>query len=68
MPFGFFLSLGFRRGARHSGTLVLAIAIGGLMSLSLEFAQYYVPGRVTSFSDVATNTLGWCWAVSPRWP
>ena len=28
------------------------------MSLSMELAQYYVPGRVTSFSDLATNTLG----------
>ena len=57
-PLGCFLSLCFRRGPRHSGTLVLAVAIGGLMSLGLELAQDDIPGRVTSFSDLATNTLG----------
>jgi VanZ family protein len=58
MPFGFFLSLCFWRGPLHSGTFVLAIAIGSLMSLSMELAQYYIPGRVTSLSDLVTNTLG----------
>jgi VanZ family protein len=58
LPLGFFLSLCLRRGPRHSGTLVLAIAISSLMSLSMELAQYYIPGRVTSFNDLATNTLG----------
>jgi VanZ family protein len=53
MPFGFFFSLGSR-----TGTLILATAAGGAMSLCLELAQYYDPGRVTSFSDFATNTLG----------
>ena len=28
------------------------------MSLGLELARSYIPGRVTSFSDLATNTLG----------
>ena len=36
------------------------------MSLSMELAQYYVPGRVTSFSDLATNTLGMAAGQSRR--
>jgi VanZ family protein len=58
MPLGFSLSLCFRRGQRRSGTFILVISIGSLMSLSVELAQYYIPGRVTSFNDLATNTLG----------
>jgi VanZ family protein len=53
-PFGFFFCLGRRR----IGRLILTTATGSVMSLCLELAQFYDPGRVTSFSDFATNTLG----------
>ena len=58
MPIGFFFVLGLHRGTRHGSTLFFATLIGGLMSLTMELAQYYVPGRDTSFNDFATNTLG----------
>jgi VanZ family protein len=58
MPFGCLISLCLRRGSRRRGTVVLAVAIGSLLSLGMELTQYYIPGRVTSFSDLATNTLG----------
>jgi VanZ family protein len=35
-----------------------ATAFGSALSLSMELIQNYVPGRVTSLSDVTTNTLG----------
>ncbi|MFZ0936270.1 MAG: VanZ family protein [Bryobacteraceae bacterium] len=35
-----------------------ATALGFVLSLSMELLQNYVPGRVTSLSDLATNTLG----------
>jgi VanZ family protein len=35
-----------------------ATAIGFVLSLSMELLQNYVPGRVTSLSDLTTNTLG----------
>src|ERR1035438_221411 len=35
-----------------------ATAFGFALSLSMELLQNYVPGRVTSLSDLATNTLG----------
>ena len=50
------LSLCFHRGTRREGHAVFAIPIGGLMSLAMELARYFVPGRDASFSDVATNT------------
>jgi VanZ family protein len=58
MPLGFFFVLGFRRGPAQNVGLVLATAIGALLSLSMELTQYYDGGRVTSFSDFYTNTVG----------
>ena len=58
MPFGFFFVLGFRRGTAQNVGLVLATAIGALLSLSIELTQYDDASRVTSFSDFYTNTVG----------
>ena len=56
MPFGFCFLLG--AGTNRYRLLAVATATGGLLSLAMELAQYYDAWRVTSFSDVATNTLG----------
>ncbi len=56
MPFGFCFLLGV--GARRYRLLAAATVIGGLLSLAMELTQYYDAWRVTSFSDVVTNTLG----------
>jgi VanZ family protein len=58
MPLGVFFLLGFRRGSAQNVGLVLATVIGALLSLSMELTQYYDEGRVTSFSDFYTNTVG----------
>src|SRR5215469_8117307 len=58
MPLGFFFVLGSRDRARQRGLLVPATAVGCLLSLTMEWAQYYDVGRVTNLSDVVTNTLG----------
>ena len=41
-----------------SAALAAAIFFGCALSLSMELLQAYVPGRSTSLSDLATNTLG----------
>ncbi len=58
LPFGFFFVLGFPPGRHTRRALFLAVLAGAVMSLSVELAQYYDAGRVTSFSDFYTNTLG----------
>lgn len=58
MPFGFCLLLGASGGARRYRLLAAATVTGGLLSLAMELTQYYDAWRVTSFSDVVTNTLG----------
>jgi len=57
MPLGAAASLAwlprFPRAAAAAAT-----AFGFALSLSMELLQNYVPGRVASLSDLATNTLG----------
>lgn len=58
MPLGWFgiLSMPPRIGV---AIRFLLIVIGGtLLSLTMELAQYYDAGRVTSFDDVYSNVLG----------
>jgi|ERR1017187_4719650 VanZ family protein len=45
-----------RRFPRAAAAAATAFAFA--LSLSMELLQNYVPGRVTSLSDLATNTLG----------
>jgi len=56
MPFGFCFVLGAR--THRYRLLAVATVAGGLLSLAMELTQYYDAWRVTSFSDVVTNTLG----------
>ena len=36
----------------------MATLVGGLLSLTVEFLQYYIPRRDSSLTDVITNTTG----------
>jgi VanZ family protein len=56
MPFGFCFLLG--ASTPRYRLLAVATVTGGLLSLAMELTQYYDAWRVTSFSDVVTNTLG----------
>ena len=52
-----FMPLGLALFVRRR-SLVQAAAAGGLLSVSIEIAQLWIPGRTTSFDDVILNTLG----------
>jgi len=58
MPMGFMLAASFWRGSNKRGVLLLTTILCALLSGSLEFAQNYLPTRVASNVDLATNTLG----------
>jgi VanZ family protein len=58
IPTGFLLTLSFcRLPGRWSG-IVLAVLLSGLLSLSMESLQTWLPSRISSNLDLATNTLG----------
>ncbi len=56
VPFGLFASLA--RRMRALPAVWIATVCGALLSISMEFAQYYVAGRVTSATDVYANIIG----------
>lgn len=57
LPLGFFFVLSVAR-QRQQAVLPVAVLCGALLSLSVELTRSYDAGRVTSFSDFYTNTLG----------
>ena len=57
-PLGFLLVLGVLRSGWGRGAVVWATLVGGLLSLSMEFLQIYLPRRVPSNLDLVLNVVG----------
>jgi hypothetical protein len=59
VPFGFAIST-FSKDRRKSWLkfVLLAIALGFLLSYSIEITQLYIPTRDSAWDDVIANTLG----------
>lgn len=57
MPFGFFVAL-LARGASPGRRIGSGVVIGAAMSFAMESLQMYIPPRVASPYDFATNTIG----------
>lgn len=60
MPLGLLLVLRIRRNSGLLFTLVSATLLGAGLSLGMELLQNYLPERVPSRIDLATNTFGTC--------
>jgi hypothetical protein len=59
VPFGFGISEKLiEKGKSRATTLIWAVALGGLLSYSIELVQIYVPSRDSGWDDVVTNTSG----------
>ncbi|MDQ6626869.1 MAG: VanZ family protein [Pseudomonadota bacterium] len=59
LPLGFLLFVALVRGGRPAqSSLWLAVAIGSLLSFSMETLQNYLPQRVSSNVDFGLNALG----------
>jgi VanZ family protein len=58
VPLGFLAALVAVRSVRPWLAAVAGIAVGFGLSLTLEVAQSYLPGRVSNNLDLMTNTLG----------
>ena len=60
--FSFFLSISLTKG-KNKKFILLAIGISILYGLSDEFHQSFVPGRVSSLSDVFLDSVGILFAI-----
>ena len=58
VPFGTLACLFFRQGADARFAIPKAAGLAALFSLAMEFAQLFVPNRVSSLIDLGCNTLG----------
>ena len=58
LPLGFFGSLAFAGSGRTFRRLLLVTFAGGLLSTTMELAQYYIAGRVSAADDVYANLIG----------
>ena len=67
MPLGFLLALSALRTGRGRYALVLATLAAGVLSLTMESLQSYLPARVPSNVDLALNTLGACLGALLAW-
>lgn len=58
LPFGFFLAMLLRGRLPGVAGLLLAVLLAVLLSLLMEYAQMYLPARVSSNSDLLSNSAG----------
>jgi VanZ family protein len=58
IPFGMLVTLVAYMRYRLLGAVSIAIALGLALSVSLETVQGYLPGRISSNVDIATNVFG----------
>ena len=58
VPLGLLARLHFGTRPTRLPPFVLAVALGALLSLAMEIAQFFIPNRVASLQDVAANAGG----------
>jgi VanZ like family len=81
VPFGFFFCWYSTRHGQWSRAVAVTIIVGGILSLTIEILQAFVPARDSGMTDVITNTIGtmlgavlWKWhpmfllAFRYKWP
>lgn len=58
LPFGFLLAASLRSGRKPGRVVLWVLAASLSLSFAVEFTQNWLPGRIASNLDLATNTLG----------
>jgi VanZ family protein len=58
LPLGFLLASAFTARFKPGRAALLALLLAATLSLAMEVLQNYLPSRVSSNLDLATNTLG----------
>jgi glycopeptide antibiotics resistance protein len=69
VPLGLLLSFRLAGGGTGFGkTLVRAASVGLALSIVVECGQFFLPSRIPSLVDLATNTFGAALGASVGWP
>jgi VanZ family protein len=63
VPLGLLLTLLWMGCVPRWAAVALGFGAGTLLSLSIEFAQAYLPARISSNVDVLTNAIGALWGA-----
>jgi glycopeptide antibiotics resistance protein len=58
IPLGFFFTVYFSLVRPIPRPRIMVVVLGLTISLTIETAQYFLPTRDSSMTDVITNTLG----------
>lgn len=58
LPFGLLAGLTLRARFSASISALLALCLGVLLSVGMEYLQMYLPGRISSNMDLLSNSLG----------
>jgi VanZ family protein len=58
IPFGFFFCAYLACNQKWSRAAVVTIVVGGIISVTIEILQGFVPARSSGMTDVITNTIG----------
>lgn len=67
VPFGAVAVLALPLRAPSTASTAMVIGAGALSSVAIECAQLWIPGRVSTISDVIANTLGTALGVAVTW-
>ena len=58
IPFGFFFYAYLTWDRKWNRAAVVTILLGGMISVSIEILQGFIPSRMSGVTDIITNTLG----------
>jgi VanZ family protein len=62
-PLGLLLTLLWMGRVPRWAAAVLGVGLAGVLSLAIEYAQAYLPTRISSNVDVLTNSIGALWGA-----
>jgi VanZ family protein len=63
IPFGFFFSAYLTCNRQWNRAAVVTVVVGGIISVTIEVLQGFIPSRVSGVTDIITNTLGTSFGV-----